>query len=229
MPWILNSSPMRVSYQRFDRPACDFAGIEIVAQARLLGGMYKKLRQKTGTRPEVDVYIPGPRHDSQSVFDSPKLFIMLLRATFILATALVGRAYAQSTQLCAQYAYYSSSGYEFLNNLWGESTGTGSQCTYVDSASSNGVSWRSTWSWSGGQNNVKSYPYSGLLLPNKPLVSQIKSIQSSASWSYDTSNIRADVAYDAFTSSDPNHANSSGDYELMIWYVFALSMSPLCR
>ncbi|KAL2066774.1 hypothetical protein VTL71DRAFT_2846 [Oculimacula yallundae] len=131
--------------------------------------------------------------------------------------AVIGLTSAQNKNLCAQYDYYSGSGYEFLNNLWGKDTGTGSQCTYVDKDSSSGVSWHSTWTWSGGQNNVKSYPYSGLILPNKPLLSQIKSMQSSASWSYNTSNIRCNVAYDLFTAADANHANSGGDYELMIW------------
>jgi xyloglucan-specific endo-beta-1,4-glucanase len=43
-------------------------------------------------------------------------------------------------------------------------------------------------------------------------------------WTYNqTSNVRANVAYDVFTATDPNHVNSSGDYELMVWYVYALS------
>jgi len=40
---------------------------------------------------------------------------------------------------------------------------------------------------------------------------------TTVSWSYNTSDIRANVAYDIFTSSDINHVNYSGDYELMIW------------
>jgi hypothetical protein len=42
-------------------------------------------------------------------------------------------------------------------------------------------------------------------------------------WRYDTSNIRANVAFDVFTAVDPNHVNSSGDYELMVWYVAVYS------
>jgi xyloglucan-specific endo-beta-1,4-glucanase len=48
-------------------------------------------------------------------------------------------------------------------------------------------------------------------------ITSIGSMQTSVSWSYSTTNIRANVAYDIFTAADPNHSNSSGDYELMIW------------
>jgi xyloglucan-specific endo-beta-1,4-glucanase len=131
----------------------------------------------------------------------------------VLSTVTVGLA----QQLCDQYGYHSSSGYEFNNNNWGKDAGQGSQCTYVDSVSGSGTRWHSTWSWSGGQDNVKAYPYSGLQLPQKRLVSQIGSLPTSASWNYQGQNIRANVAYDLFTAADPNHVTYSGDYELMIW------------
>ncbi|KAH6661685.1 concanavalin A-like lectin/glucanase domain-containing protein [Halenospora varia] len=145
-------------------------------------------------------------------------------ATFFLA-ATTGVVWAQS--LCEQYGYYSSNGYKINNNMWGRDSGSGSQCTYVDSASTSGISWRTTWTWSGGENNVKSYPYSGRQLSEKKLVSQINSIPTSASWSYSTSNIRANVAYDVFTAADPNHSTSSGDYELMIWLGRYSSVYPI--
>lgn len=79
-----------------------------------------------------------------------------------------------------------------------------------------GVKWHTDWNWSGGQNNVKSYPYSGRQITPR-IVSSIGSIPSVADWAYSGNNIRANVAYDLFTASNPNHATSSGDYELMIW------------
>lgn len=126
-------------------------------------------------------------------------------------------ALAQVATLCGQYSTYASGNYEFNNNLWGESSGTGSQCTYVDSVSSSGVSWYTTYSWSGGASDVKSYAYSGRVIPTGMLISQISSMPTSASWQYSTTSISADVAYDLFTASDPDHSTSSGDYELMIW------------
>lgn len=124
-------------------------------------------------------------------------------------------AFAQ--QLCDQYGYFAGSGFEFNNNNWGKASGQGSQCTYVDFHNNGGVGWHSTWTWSGGQDNVKAYPYSGRQISNKRIVSQIGSLPTSAQWSYSGNNIRANVAYDLFTASDPNHVTYSGDYELMIW------------
>jgi xyloglucan-specific endo-beta-1,4-glucanase len=135
-----------------------------------------------------------------------KLFYLLLSASVALGQSL-----------CGQYAYHASNGYEFNNNMWGQGSGSGSQCTYVDRSSSSGVSWRTTWNWSGGDNNVKSYPYSGRQMSSKRIVSQIGSLPTSTSWSYSGNNLRANVAYDLFTAANPNHATSSGDYELMIW------------
>ncbi|RYC58538.1 hypothetical protein CHU98_g7669 [Xylaria longipes] len=97
------------------------------------------------------------------------------------------------------------------------SAGTGSQCTHVDKLLNPGVQWHSEWSWSGGDNNVKSYPYSGRVLSTQKKISDIGSIQTKAEWQYTGSNIRADIAYDLFTAADPNHSTSSGDYELMVW------------
>ncbi|KAI8623315.1 concanavalin A-like lectin/glucanase domain-containing protein [Xylariaceae sp. FL1651] len=144
----------------------------------------------------------------------------------VLGAALSPLAAAQS--LCDQYGYTANGGYEVNNNMWGKDSGQGSQCTYIDSISGSGVSWHVQWQWSGGQNNVKSYPNSGRQLSPKKLVSQIGSIPTSVSWNYDnTNNLRADVAYDLFTASDPNHSTSSGDYELMIWLARYGGVQPI--
>ncbi|CAH0056639.1 unnamed protein product, partial [Clonostachys solani] len=124
---------------------------------------------------------------------------------------------AMAVDLCDQFAYHNEAGWYFNNNEWGSGSGSGDQCTHVDSVSSSGVSWHTEWSWSGGENNVKSYPYSGRELSDKKLVNTISKIPSGADWSYSGSDIRANVAYDIFTAADPNHEISSGDHELMIW------------
>ncbi len=133
----------------------------------------------------------------------------------VILSALLPLAWAQS--LCGQYDYYSANGYYFNNNAWGSGYGQGSQCTYVDQLLNPGVQWHSDWSWSGGDNYVKSYPYSGRQVSNKPLVKDIGSLPTKAEWAYYGDNIRGDVAYDLFTAADPNHDTSSGDFELMIW------------
>src|SRR5262245_29666575 len=112
---------------------------------------------------------------------------------------------ATAVTLCERYGYYEKEGYYFNNNRWGQDDGTGDQCTYIDSVSSDGVVWHTSWTWQGGENNVKAYPYSGRLLPEKKLVSSISSMPASVSWDYSGNNVRANVAYDLFTAADPNH------------------------
>lgn len=137
----------------------------------------------------------------------------------------------ETISLCTQYAYYAANGYEVLNNLWGKDSATsGSQCTYYEGASGSGIKWSSTWTWQGGENNVKSYAYAGRQLTKGNTIAKIKNMPTQVNWSYNTtSNVRANVAYDLFTSTDPNHANSSGDYELMIWYIYAPRRTSLSK
>ncbi|KAK4121664.1 glycoside hydrolase family 12 protein [Parathielavia appendiculata] len=124
----------------------------------------------------------------------------------------------QVATLCEQYGYWSGNGYEVNNNLWGAgSASSGSQCTYVDGSSSSSVSWYTTWTWEGSPGSVKSYANSGRQIARGQTIASIRSMATSVSWAYNTSSIRANVAYDFFTSEDPNHPNSGGDYELMIW------------
>ncbi|KAJ6001527.1 endoglucanase-1 [Penicillium canescens] len=147
--------------------------------------------------------------------------------TISLFIALATAAFAQQRTLCDQYGYFASGSYSVNNNLWGKYSGTGSQCTYVNSASNSGISWYTTWAWSGGENNVKSYANSGFIGLKKQHISDISSIPTSVKWSYDNTNIRADVSYDLFTAADINHDTSSGDYELMIWLARYGNVQPI--
>jgi len=125
----------------------------------------------------------------------------------------------QAASLCSQYGYYAAYGFEFNNNLWGAgAASSGSQCTTVEGTSASGVKWSSTWTWTGGQDNVKSYVNSGKQFARGLKISDIESMPTTIQWSYNqTNNVRANVAYDIFTAQDPNHGKDSGDYELMIW------------
>ena len=140
-----------------------------------------------------------------------------MKSVLFVLGALSSATLGLAQTLCDQYGYYAANGYYFNNNMWGRNYGSGSQCTYIDYTSPNNVGFRAQWTWSGGQDNVKAYPYAGKTLSQKRLVSQIGSIPTSVSWNYQGSNLRANVAYDLFTASNPNHDTSSGDYELMIW------------
>jgi xyloglucan-specific endo-beta-1,4-glucanase len=142
----------------------------------------------------------------------------------VVAVAAVARAAATGTKtraaaaaLCSQYAYQSANGYDLLNNLWGISTATsGSQCTNYDGPAGSGIAFSSEWTWQGDQNTVKSYIYAGRQFTRKN-VSEIRSLPTTVQWSYNSTDIRANVAYDIFTHPDPQHVNYNGDYELMIW------------
>ena len=135
------------------------------------------------------------------------------------ATTTTTAAHAAETTFCGQYAEITTSnGYYIINNLWGESAATsGSECTFYNGVAGSGVSWGTTWTWEGGQYNVKSYPHSGLTFTPKT-IANIGSMPSNFDWSYSgTSGIVADVSYDMFTSSSASASISSGDYEVMIW------------
>ncbi|BCS30779.1 glycoside hydrolase family 12 protein [Aspergillus puulaauensis] len=134
---------------------------------------------------------------------------------FVTLASLAAAAVAQ--ELCEQYGTHVSSPYSVNNNLWGMDSGSGSQCTYVDGISGSGAAWHTTWTWSGGEDEVKSYANSKLEDLNKALISDVQSIPTTVEWSYDNTDIRANVAYDLFTAADINHVTYSGDYELMIW------------
>ena len=133
-------------------------------------------------------------------------------------SAVLKRQQAGVQSLCEQWGSWTGNGYYCYNNLWGQGDATsGQQCTYVDSASDAGVAWHTTWTWQGGQNNVKSYANCGRSVPKGKLMSSITSMQTSVSWVYNPNSVRANVAYDVFTAADPNHVTYSGDYEVMIW------------
>ncbi|TQN69983.1 Endoglucanase cel12C [Colletotrichum shisoi] len=119
----------------------------------------------------------------------------------------------RATTFCDQWGSAVTGTYTVYNNLWGASSGTGSQCTTLTGLSGSNLQWSTTWSWSGGQYNVKSYANAVVSISKKAL-SAIGSIPSTWNWSYSGSGLVANVAYDLFTSSS---ASGSPQYEIMIW------------
>ncbi|KAF1358666.1 concanavalin A-like lectin/glucanase [Lizonia empirigonia] len=120
--------------------------------------------------------------------------------------------------LCSQYAYYAAKGY----------TSPGNQCTSVQSTSDTSVSWSTSWTWQGGQDNVKSYANVGKQFARGLIVGNIKSMWTNVQWDYQPrDSVRANVAYDVFTAADPNHDKSSGDYEVMVWLARIGGVYPI--
>ncbi|KAK3703326.1 hypothetical protein LTR37_014538 [Vermiconidia calcicola] len=148
---------------------------------------------------------------------------VLTGSSIVLAAALPTNTFKRADS-CGQWDTVETGSYTVYNNLWGQSSATsGSQCFGVDGLSGDTLSWHTSWSWEGGEGQVKSYPNVVVSLDSKPL-SEITSMQSSWSWSYDGSNIVADVAYDMFTSST---AGGSNEYEIMIWLAALGGAGPI--
>jgi xyloglucan-specific endo-beta-1,4-glucanase len=66
------------------------------------------------------------------------------------------RTTLNTTPLQGQFDSVTVGQYSLLNNLWGEHDATsGYQSTQL--ISSSGISWKTSWTWTGGPYNVKSF------------------------------------------------------------------------
>ncbi|TDZ67586.1 putative xyloglucan-specific endo-beta-1,4-glucanase A [Colletotrichum trifolii] len=129
-----------------------------------------------------------------------------------------------TTTWCESFGSLATGGYTVYHNNWGAADATsGSQCTTFESLKSGSVAWSSKWSWAGGQGKVKSYPNVALEKVNKPL-SSIKSIPSKWTWTYDGSDLVADVAYDLWLAPS---VGANNKYEIMIWLVALGGAGPI--
>ncbi|KAL0261785.1 hypothetical protein SLS55_003217 [Diplodia seriata] len=132
-----------------------------------------------------------------------------------LAAAAPTKTLNRRADFCDQWGSTVTGTYTVYNNLWGQDNAdSGSQCTGVDSLSGDSLAWHTSWTWTGGAGQVKSYANVVLTDVEQVQLSTISSIPSTWKWSYDGSDIVADVAYDLFTSST---AGGDEEYEIMIW------------
>ncbi|KAG3112449.1 hypothetical protein PI124_g8326 [Phytophthora idaei] len=141
-----------------------------------------------------------------------------------LTAAAMSAAYAE--EFCDQWGKTTSDNYIIYNNLWGSSaaTGSGKQCTSLDSGSGDTVTWQTTWSWQGSDKEVKSYANAALEFDPVPLT-EVKSIPSTMSYKVKYSGkVVADVAYDLFTSST---AKGEKEFEIMIWLAAIGGAGPI--
>ncbi|OLN97163.1 putative xyloglucan-specific endo-beta-1,4-glucanase A 1 [Colletotrichum chlorophyti] len=120
----------------------------------------------------------------------------------------------RATKMCDTWGSLQTGGFTIYQNNWGKAQATsGSQCTTFESLKSGSVAWSTSWTWTGGQGQVKSYANVALEKVNKPL-SAIKSIPSKWTWTYTGSNMVADVAYDLWLAPS---VGANNKYEIMIW------------
>ncbi|GJE92459.1 glycoside hydrolase family 12 protein [Phanerochaete sordida] len=128
---------------------------------------------------------------------------------------LESRATIDTSSHCGQWDTVTASQYEMFLDQWGISGATGSQCANLISLSGSTISWKTTWSWSGGSGGVKSFTNIQLNQGINQQLSAITSMPSTWQWSQSsTGTVVADVAYDLFTS---NTAGGSNVNEIMIW------------
>ncbi|PBK83164.1 glycoside hydrolase family 12 protein [Armillaria gallica] len=106
------------------------------------------------------------------------------------------------------------------NNLWGMSAATsGSQTSQVTATNGNTIAWRTTYTWQGGNFNVKSYANLDLRVGLGKSISSISSIPVTWTWSYSSasSGLVADVSYDLWLSNvaSSGGASSTSTFEVM--------------
>lgn len=94
----------------------------------------------------------------------------------------------RATTICGQWDTVATGTYTIYQDLWGIAGYTGSQCTTVTSDTSNSLVWSTSWSWSGGSSQVKSYANAGLTMAAKQ-VSAISTIPTTWKWTYVLSNL----------------------------------------
>ncbi|EAU35557.1 hypothetical protein ATEG_03755 [Aspergillus terreus NIH2624] len=128
----------------------------------------------------------------------------LASAAALNAKVLTGKSLTRRADFCDQWGQVTTGNFILYNNLWGQGNAdSGSQCTGLDSSSGNdSIAWHTSWSWSGGAGQVKSY----------------------ANAAYTGSDIIANVAYDLFTSST---ADGDNEYEIMIWLAALGGAGPI--
>jgi len=110
--------------------------------------------------------------------------LLLVAATALAAPTPSATIEERATEQCGQYQSQSSGAYTLSTNGWGWSSGTGSQCSEIDSASGNTIAWDTTWTWSGTTTQVKSYTNVQQNSYTKKQLSQYTSMPTTWDWSY---------------------------------------------
>jgi hypothetical protein len=138
-------------------------------------------------------------------------------------------------QVCTPFGTVTMGKYWINNNLWGQSSGSGTQCVWGNSVSGNTISWGTSWNWSGQSNQVKSFSSSvlgwhwGWMIGNTGLPTQLSANRNvNTSWQYTVNaNGTFNVAYDGWfhTIPNPTFENQPTD-ELMIWTYRAGGAGP---
>ncbi|KAJ7429857.1 endocellulase [Mycena galericulata] len=122
-------------------------------------------------------------------------------------------------------------GYTLCQNLWNTSGAVGSQNSTLMSLSTQAVSWSTNYTWTDGDDTVKSYANVEAINAKGVQLSNISSAPTSWSWNFGTqsSGTQGDVAYDIwFGQASPGRpATTDSSYEIMIWFSALGGMQPI--
>jgi xyloglucan-specific endo-beta-1,4-glucanase len=129
--------------------------------------------------------------------------------------------------------------YWLNSNLWGASTGSGSQCLWDTSADAETIAWGTSWNWTGQADSIKSYNAAvlgwhwGWKLPQTGLPLHLSAHQRvHTTWSFhltQTTPGGINVAYDLWLSADPHQDLANADAEIMIWLYQSGDIRPIGR
>lgn len=153
----------------------------------------------------------------------------MLTSSLLVLSALAALASCQT--LSGQYDCATSGQYSLCQNLWGITSGVGSQTSTLISTSGNNISWTTTWNWQNNPNNVKSYANVLSATSKGKQLAAITHAPTIWNWSYlsESSGIRADVSYDIWFGVAPSGtaASTSSSYEIMIWLSGVGGIQPV--
>ena len=127
--------------------------------------------------------------------------------------------------------------YYLFNNLWGADTGSGSQCLWNIPTDGEPLSWATRWSWAGPDDTIKSYAaavlgwHGGWRVADTGLPLQLSAARSiQTSWTFRlTQEVqgKANVTYDMWLSSRPDHGGEDPEGEVMIWLAHTEGVRPI--
>ncbi|KAL2868853.1 putative endoglucanase [Aspergillus lucknowensis] len=153
-----------------------------------------------------------------------KLFVLTL-GSLASAASITSRGHHRRADFCGQWDTVTEGDFILYNNLWGQDNAdSGEQCTGLDSASGNTIAWHTSWSWAGGEYNVKSFANAAYQF-NATQLSGVSSIPTTWEWQYTSgTDVVANVAYDLFTSSS---VGGDSEFEIMIWLAALGGAGPI--
>ncbi|GAB2961350.1 GH12 family glycosyl hydrolase domain-containing protein [Saccharothrix stipae] len=163
-----------------------------------------------------------------------KRFMVTVLAAAALVLPTTGTAQAAGS--CEDFYSITMGKYWVNNNVWGQNSGQGWQCVW-DVSSGGSIAWGTSWNWSGGPGQVKSYAssvlgwhwgnkLSGTGLPVR--LSDNRSVNTGASYTVrqNTANVM-NVAYDLWLHPTANPGTANPSDEIMIWTYRAGGAGPV--